>query len=86
LVARGDVVDYTQGSRGVRVLVVSDTVFSARYPVIVLIPTELTATCPTFSCPCQPTLLAPTPSTCQESASPIRTPSAPGTVEFPQTL
>jgi mRNA-degrading endonuclease toxin of MazEF toxin-antitoxin module len=37
VVARGDVVDYTQGSRRIRVLVVSDTTFSARYPVIVLI-------------------------------------------------
>jgi mRNA-degrading endonuclease toxin of MazEF toxin-antitoxin module len=37
VVARGDVVDYTQGSRRVRVLVVSDTTFSERYPVIVLI-------------------------------------------------
>jgi mRNA-degrading endonuclease toxin of MazEF toxin-antitoxin module len=34
---RGDVADYSLGSRRVRVLVVSDTVFSERYPVIVLI-------------------------------------------------
>jgi mRNA-degrading endonuclease toxin of MazEF toxin-antitoxin module len=35
--ARGDVADYTQGSRRIRVLVVSDTSFVKRYPVIVLI-------------------------------------------------
>ncbi|HET6214480.1 MAG TPA: type II toxin-antitoxin system PemK/MazF family toxin [Micromonosporaceae bacterium] len=37
MVARGDVVDDVQGSRRIRVLVVSDTTFSQRYPVIVLI-------------------------------------------------
>lgn len=37
MVGRGDVVDYTRGSRQIRVLVVSDTTFSERYPVIVLI-------------------------------------------------
>ncbi len=37
MVARGDVVDYTQGSRRIRVLVVSETAFSERYPVIVLV-------------------------------------------------
>jgi mRNA-degrading endonuclease toxin of MazEF toxin-antitoxin module len=37
VVRRGDVVDYAQGSRRIRVLVVSDTVFTARYPVIVLV-------------------------------------------------
>ncbi len=37
MVARGDVYDYTQGSRRIRVLVVSETRYSARYPVIVLI-------------------------------------------------
>jgi mRNA-degrading endonuclease toxin of MazEF toxin-antitoxin module len=37
VVARGDVVDYSLGSRRVRVLVVSDAVFNQRYPVIVLI-------------------------------------------------
>ena len=37
MVARGDVVDYTIGSRRVRVLVVSGDVFTERYPVIVLI-------------------------------------------------
>jgi mRNA-degrading endonuclease toxin of MazEF toxin-antitoxin module len=37
LVARGDVVDYTQGSRRIRVLVVSATHYSERYPVIALI-------------------------------------------------
>jgi mRNA-degrading endonuclease toxin of MazEF toxin-antitoxin module len=37
LVTRGDVVDYTQGSRRLRVLVVSSTLHSERYPVIVLI-------------------------------------------------
>ena len=35
--ARGDVVDYTLGSRRVRVLVVSANAFSRSYPVIVLI-------------------------------------------------
>jgi mRNA-degrading endonuclease toxin of MazEF toxin-antitoxin module len=37
VVARGDVCDYVIGSRRVRVLVVSDTTFSSRYPVVVLI-------------------------------------------------
>jgi mRNA-degrading endonuclease toxin of MazEF toxin-antitoxin module len=37
VVARGDVVDYTRGSRRIRVLVVSGTTFSQHYPVIVLI-------------------------------------------------
>lgn len=37
MVARGDVVDYTQGSRRIRVLVVSDNIHTERYPVIVLI-------------------------------------------------
>ena len=37
MVARGDVVDYTIGSRRVRVLVVSGDLFAERYPVIVLI-------------------------------------------------
>src|SRR5262245_499811 len=37
VLTRGDVADYVQGSRQFRVLVVSDTVFSKRYPVIVLI-------------------------------------------------
>jgi mRNA-degrading endonuclease toxin of MazEF toxin-antitoxin module len=35
--ARGDVVDYTLGSRRVRVLVVSANAYSRAYPVIVLI-------------------------------------------------
>lgn len=35
--SRGDVADYAQGSRRIRVLVVSDTVFTKRYPVIVLV-------------------------------------------------
>ncbi len=35
--ARGDVVDYTLGSRRVRVLVVSANAFTRSYPVIVLI-------------------------------------------------
>jgi len=34
---RGDVVDYTLGSRRIRVLVVSADVYTRRYPVIVLI-------------------------------------------------
>jgi hypothetical protein len=34
---RGDVVDYTLGSRQIRVLVVSANTFTPRYPVIVLI-------------------------------------------------
>jgi mRNA-degrading endonuclease toxin of MazEF toxin-antitoxin module len=37
VVARGDVLDYTQGSRRIRVLLVSDTLFSTRYPVIVMV-------------------------------------------------
>ena len=37
MVSRGDVADYTQGSRRLRVLVISATVYSARYPVIALI-------------------------------------------------
>jgi len=37
LVARGDVVDYTIGSRRVRVLVVSGDLFSEQYPVVVFI-------------------------------------------------
>jgi hypothetical protein len=36
-VARGDVADYTLGSRRIRVLVVSATTFSRAYPVITLI-------------------------------------------------
>ncbi|SNT61169.1 hypothetical protein SAMN05421812_11317 [Asanoa hainanensis] len=36
-VARGDVFDYTFGSRRVRVLVVSATTFSADYPIVVLV-------------------------------------------------
>ncbi len=35
--ARGDVVEYTQGSRRIRVLVVSANAYSRTYPVIVLI-------------------------------------------------
>jgi hypothetical protein len=35
--SRGDVFDYTLGSRRLRVLVVSATAFCSRYPVIVLI-------------------------------------------------
>jgi mRNA-degrading endonuclease toxin of MazEF toxin-antitoxin module len=35
--ARGDVYDYTLGSRRIRVLVVSATAYSRTYPVIVLI-------------------------------------------------
>ena len=35
--ARGDVVDYTLGSRRIRVLVVSANAFTHSYPVIVLI-------------------------------------------------
>jgi mRNA-degrading endonuclease toxin of MazEF toxin-antitoxin module len=34
---RGDVLDYTIGSRRVRALVVSANTYSARYPVIVLV-------------------------------------------------
>ena len=34
---RGDVVDYTLGSRRIRVLVVSNNLYSERYPVVVLI-------------------------------------------------
>ncbi|MDG4822709.1 hypothetical protein O7635_12695 [Asanoa sp. WMMD1127] len=37
MVRRGDVFDYTIGSRRVRVLVVSANTFSADYPVIVLV-------------------------------------------------
>jgi mRNA-degrading endonuclease toxin of MazEF toxin-antitoxin module len=37
MVSRGDVRDYTIGSRRVRVLVVSASTFSADYPVVVLI-------------------------------------------------
>ena len=37
MVARGDVVDYTLGSRRLRVLVVSSDLHSEQYPVIVLI-------------------------------------------------
>jgi mRNA-degrading endonuclease toxin of MazEF toxin-antitoxin module len=37
VVARGEVYDYIQGSRRIRVLVVSETRFAQRYPVIVLI-------------------------------------------------
>jgi mRNA-degrading endonuclease toxin of MazEF toxin-antitoxin module len=37
LVARGDVVDYTLGSRRMRVLVVSNDLHSESFPVIVLI-------------------------------------------------
>lgn len=36
-VARGDVVDYTLGSRRVRVLVVSANAYCATYPVIALV-------------------------------------------------
>ncbi|MEV4618123.1 hypothetical protein AB0J74_05300 [Asanoa sp. NPDC049573] len=36
-IARGDVFDYTFGSRRVRVLVVGATSFAADYPVVVLI-------------------------------------------------
>jgi mRNA-degrading endonuclease toxin of MazEF toxin-antitoxin module len=36
-IARGDVFDYTFGSRRVRVLVVSASTFSVHYPVVVLI-------------------------------------------------
>jgi mRNA-degrading endonuclease toxin of MazEF toxin-antitoxin module len=36
-VGRGDVCDYTHGSRRIRVLVVSATTYSRAYPVIVLI-------------------------------------------------
>jgi mRNA-degrading endonuclease toxin of MazEF toxin-antitoxin module len=35
--ARGDVVDYTLGSRRIRVLVVSANAYSRQYPVVVLI-------------------------------------------------
>ena len=35
--ARGDVVDYTLGSRRIRVLVVSANTFTRTYPVIVLV-------------------------------------------------
>ena len=37
MVVRGDVVDYTLGSRRIRVLVVSNNLYSERYPVVVLI-------------------------------------------------
>jgi len=37
LVARGDVVDYILGSRRLRVLVVSNTLYSEQYPIIVMI-------------------------------------------------
>ncbi|MDT5040077.1 MAG: hypothetical protein QOE51_1062 [Actinoplanes sp.] len=37
MVNRGDVTHYTQGSRRIRVLVVSANTFSANYPVIVMI-------------------------------------------------
>ncbi len=37
MVTRGDVVDYTVGSRRVRVLVVSGDLYSEKYPVVVFI-------------------------------------------------
>jgi mRNA-degrading endonuclease toxin of MazEF toxin-antitoxin module len=36
-IARGDVLDYMQGSRRIRVLVVSDTTYTRHYPIIVMI-------------------------------------------------
>ena len=37
MVARGDIVDYTIGSRRIRVLVVSSDLFSEHYPVVVFV-------------------------------------------------
>jgi mRNA-degrading endonuclease toxin of MazEF toxin-antitoxin module len=37
LVARGDLLDYSQGSRRIRVLVVSNTAYSTTYPVVVMV-------------------------------------------------
>jgi len=37
LVARGDIVDYTIGSRRIRVLMVSSDLFSEQYPVVVFV-------------------------------------------------
>lgn len=37
MVNRGDIADYMQGSRRIRVLVVSANTFSATYPVVVMV-------------------------------------------------
>jgi mRNA-degrading endonuclease toxin of MazEF toxin-antitoxin module len=56
MVSRGDVVDYTQGSRRIRVLVVSGTTFSERYPVIVLIHDRADGNVPGILLPLPPDL------------------------------
>lgn len=56
MVSRGDVVDYTQGSRRIRVLVVSDTVYCERYPIMVLIHDRADGNVPGILLPLPPDL------------------------------
>jgi mRNA-degrading endonuclease toxin of MazEF toxin-antitoxin module len=56
LVARGDVVDYTLGSRRLRVLVVSSDLHSEQYPVIVLIHSRTDGDVPGILIPLPPTI------------------------------
>jgi len=76
---RGDVVDYTLGSRRIRVLVVSANAYTRNYPVTVLIHSRADGDVPGILLPLPSDLAGAAPSTSPESASPIQAPSGTGT-------